>query len=618
MRYDREFLKPLVPLQNWPDGSLRKRTAALANTLIENALFISHIKAVYNAIPPSADPFEFLERALEGLGLTYPDKERDRQTVPGSGPVIVVSNHPFGAIDGMVLASFLASIRKDIKILANYFLSAIPELRPLFLPVDPFGSRGSVFKNRASVTKALRWIQEGGMLIVFPAGEVSHFSPKTRKVEDPIWSNTAARLVHLSHAPVLPAYFQGRNSLLFQTAGLVHPLLRTAMLPRELLKKRNTTVRFRIGDLIPYKTLSRIQKPSDLTNYLRFRTDLLGLGSEKKKKVIRLPKRRKVKGEALIPPPNPWALEREVQSLPNTQRLIENQDFAVYCARAHQIPKVLREIGRLREETFRAVGEGTGKSFDLDRFDNIYRHLFVWNTDEKEVVGAYRLGPTDEILPKHGKKGIYTYTLFKYRDPLLREMGPALEMGRTFVRIEYQKSYSPLLLLWKGIGHYVAEHPHYKTLFGAVSISNEYQSYSRQLIATFLKLNSFSTDLAKMVKPRRPFRGRDFKGSIQEKTKQWANDLDEISSWISAMEEDGKGVPILLKQYLKLGGKILAFNVDPAFGNALDGLILVDLTLTDPKVLKRYMGAEGFARFRRHQKASEETRANGPRSALGS
>jgi hypothetical protein len=197
-------------------------------------------------------------------------------------------------------------------------------------------------------------------------------------------------------------------------------------------------------------------------------------------------------------------------------------------------------------------------------------------------------------------------------------MGPALEMGRTFVRIEYQKSYSPLLLLWKGIGHYVAEHPHYKTLFGAVSISNEYQSYSRQLIATFLKLNSFSTDLAKMVKPRRPFRGRDFKGSIQEKTKQWANDLDEISSWISAMEEDGKGVPILLKQYLKLGGKILAFNVDSAFGNALDGLILVDLTLTDPKVLKRYMGAEGFARFRRHQKASEETRANGPRSALGS
>jgi hypothetical protein len=342
------------------------------------------------------------------------------------------------------------------------------------------------------------------------------------------------------------------------------------------------------------------------------------LGSEKKKKVIRLPKRRRVKVEALIPPPNPWALEREIQSLPNTLRLIENQDFAVYCARAHQIPKVLREIGRLREETFRAVGEGTGKAFDLDRFDNIYRHLFVWNTDKKQVVGAYRLGATDEILPKHGKKGIYTYTLFKYRDLLLREMGPALEMGRTFVRIEYQKNYSPLLLLWKGIGHYVAEHPHYKTLFGAVSISNEYQSYSRQLIATFLKLNSFSTDLAKMVKPRRPFRGRKIKGSIQEKTKQWGNDLDEISSWISAMEEDGKGVPILLKQYLKLGGKILAFNVDPAFGNALDGLILVNLTLTDSKVLKRYMGAEGFARFTRYQQVSEEARAPGPKSALGS
>jgi putative hemolysin len=518
----------------------------------------------------------------------------------------------------MVLASFLSLVRKDIKILANYFLSAIPELRPLFIPIDPFGSRSSISKNRMPLTKALRWVREGGMLIVFPAGEVSHFSPRTRKVEDPTWSNTAARLVHLSRSPVLPAYFRGRNSCLFQAAGFVHPLLRTAMLPRELLKKRDTKVQFRIGGLIPYKNLSRIQKPSDLTDYLRFRTDLLGKASKKRKKVIRFPKMRKINAKVLIQPHDPLALEKEVRCLPKNQRLIESQDFSVYFACADQIPKVLREIGRLREETFREVGEGTGKSFDLDRFDNIYLHLFVWNSDKKEVVGAYRIGPTDEILPKHGKKGIYTYTLFKYRNQLLKEIGPALELGRTFVRVEYQKNYSPLLLLWKGIGHYVGMNPHYKTLFGAVSISNDYNSYSRQIIATFLKLNSFSSDFSKMVRPRKPFRGRNLIDLIPKKTKQWGNNVDELSSWISIMEEDGKGLPILLKQYLKLGGKILAFNLDPTFGNALDGLILVDLTLTEPRVLKRYMGAEGFNRFRCYQQVSKEASAKGLKRAFGS
>jgi hypothetical protein len=289
-------------------------------------------------------------------------------------------------------------------------------------------------------------------------------------------------------------------------------------------------------------------------------------------------------------------MRKEVDSLPSGQKLISSNEFEVYYALAGQIPRLMKEIGRLREETFRMAGEGTGKAIDLDRFDNIYIHLFVWNRERNEVVGAYRLGASDEILAKHGKKGLYTQTLFRYHDRLLKEMGPALEMGRTFVRKEYQRSYSPLLLLWKGIGQYVVAHPRYRILFGAVSISNDYHSYSRRLMVAFLNMNRSLPDLGKMVKPRKPFRQKQVSGL------HWVNEdveegLDELSAWISGVEEDGKGVPILLKQYLKLGGKVLSFNVDKRFGNALDGLILVDLALTDHKILKRYMGDEGFNTF---------------------
>ena len=259
------------------------------------------------------------------------------------------------------------------------------------------------------------------------------------------------------------------------------------------------------------------------------------------------------------------------------------------------------------------AGEGTGNPIDLDRFDNIYTHLFVWNNVKNEVVGAYRLAPTDEILPKYGKKGLYTYTLFKFRDPFLVEIGPALEMGRTFVRREYQKNYSPLLLLWKGIGQYVVQHPRYKYLFGAVSISNDYQSYSRQLIAAFLKINNYSPELAKMIKPRNRFRQKRIVHLNSSLTDRHCSNIDELSSWVSRVEKDGKGVPVLLKQYLKLGGKVLSFNVDNDFGDVLDGLMLVNLTQTDPKLLKRYMGQDGLDRFLDYQLESDSEQWHVPK-----
>ena len=446
---------------------------------------------------------------------------------------------------------------------------------------------------------AVRWVGSGGMLVVLPAGEVSHFSWKRRRVEDPPWNPSVGRMVQLTKAPVLPVHFRGRNSALFQVAGLVHPRLRTAMLPRETIKKEGTRVQFKIGRLIPYDKLETLQNARRLTEYLRFRTDLLEMAEEG------VPNDRSSTGQLkfekktlpVARPSDRNVLIREVDAFPEEQRLLTTPQFSVYCAKSSQIPMMLREIGRLREQTFRRAKEGTGNAVDLDRFDNIYTHLFVWHNVNKELVGAYRLGPTLEILPKHGKKGLYTHTLFKYRSRLLQKIGPALELGRTFVRVEYQKDYAPLMLLWKGIGRYTARNPHYKTLFGAVSISGGYGHSSRRLMAAFLKMNEFSSEFSKMVKPRKPFRQHKEASLIKGKEGLHGNDLNELSSWISSIEEDGKGVPVLLKQYVKLGGKVLAFNVDRHFSDTLDGLMVVDLTRADHRVLKRYMGEEGFRKF---------------------
>ena len=595
----REHLRTLIPLEGLSGRPVKKTVMAGFNGLLEKILSVDEFKSIYHTLPPCTDPFQFLEHILDRLNIDIRLEGDASRAIPPTGPAIVVANHPFGGIDGIILASALSAIRRDIKILVNYFLLNIEELNPLFLPVDPFDGKGSASGNLASMRKAIRWVKAGGMLVVLPAGEVSHFSWRRRRVEDPAWSPSVGRMVHLTKAPVLPVYFRGRNSTLFQVAGLVHPRLRTAMLPRETVKKEGTRVRFKIGTLIPYKKLAAMKTAHDLTEYLRFRTYLLEMAEEGRPSGMPSKEGPKSEGRMtpIAAPAHKAVLTGEVASLPEDQRLLTSSRFSVYYAKSGQIPMLLREIGRLREETFRGVREGTGNAIDLDRFDNIYTHLFVWHHHNEQLVGAYRLGPTLEILPKHGKKGLYTHTLFKYRNRLLQKAGPALELGRTFIRVEYQKDYSPLMLLWKGIGQYVVRHPYYKTLFGAVSISNGYGHYSRQLMATFLKMNRFSSDLSKMVKPRNPLRRDKVVSFIRGKENLHGNDLDELSSWISSIEEDGKGVPILLKQYLKLGGQVLSFNVDRRFGDTLDGLMFADLTHTDHKVLKRYMGQEGFQKF---------------------
>jgi putative hemolysin len=300
---------------------------------------------------------------------------------------------------------------------------------------------------------------------------------------------------------------------------------------------------------------------------------------------------------AVIDAVPPRALRAEIEALPANQRLVECGDFHVYYASAHQLPRGLQEIGRLRELTFRAVGEGTGRCSDLDAFDPHYLHMFVWDVRRRAIAGAYRLGLVDEILARQGKRGLYTYSLFRYRTRLLHALNPAIELGRSFVCAEYQRTFAPLMLLWCGIGRFVARSPRYATLFGPVSISGRYAPASRRLIVDHLSRYSADSRLASQVTPRRPFREAG-PALASEVDAPACRTIDELSRRIAQIEPDGKGVPVLLRHYLRLGGRLLGFSIDASFANALDGLIMVDLRQIEPTMLKRYMGKSESATFR--------------------
>jgi putative hemolysin len=580
---------------------LRRKLFGMTRRSLERFFLLDQVNKIYRMVAESAGDGDFLENAMRVMGLTCEAAPEDIARVPASGPLVCVANHPFGGIEGVVLQALLRRVRPDVKIMANYLLGRMPEMRDLCFLVNPFGTESSFRDNIRPMKESLRWLRDGHVLAVFPAGEVSHLSLPHGNIRDPAWSRTIAGIIRKTEAPVLPVFIEGRNSALFQVLGLLHPRLRTAMLPRELLNKRNTCLRFRIGNVVPFARLARYADDAEMMDYLRLRTYILVNRGDPPAVPWRRP--RRAGRRRVVPvsgPLYPELLAEDVCLLPPESVLMETDEFAVHAARAPQLPHLLHEIGRLREITFRREGEGTGRAIDLDPFDQYYVHLIVWNRRKQELVGAYRVGKTDEILPRYGVRGLYTSTLFRYGRKLIDSMGPSLELGRSFVRPEYQRHYSALLHLWKGIGRMVTREPQYRHLFGPVSINNEYNTVSRQMLVAFLRANKFSVDWARYVRPRHPPRRprtHHWDARIFERT---ITDPDDMSELIAEIEKDQKGVPILLKQYLKIGGQLLGFNVDPDFSDVLDGLIWVDLLEISPKILARFLGRAEAERFLAH------------------
>ena len=542
-------------------------------------------------------PLEFVASMLRNLNVSYTVTRQDLERVPKTGPVVLVSNHPFGLLEGAILLDLLSKIRPDVKLLANSVLSALPELGDSLILVNPFGDAAS--HNRRGVRQVLDFLGHGGLLITFPAGEVSHLDFKQRAITDPAWNQNIARFIRHSGAKALPAFIPGANSLAFQLMGMVHPQLRTARLLHEFVNKQSRNVEVRFGNAVNAEHLESLSNDAQITSYLRCRSYILNSRGEraaleplrKAKQLVRKPRKAAIAG---APPLE--SLISEIDRLPASQRLIENGDLCVYRASSAQIPTLLEEIGRVRETTFRQVGEGTGLALDLDRFDRHYQQLFLWDHKTQKLAGGYRLARTSGILEAHGIRGLYTSELFRIDPSFFERIGPAIELGRSFVHPDYQRQYAPLLMLWRGIGAFVNQHADHPVLFGAVSISNDYQAVSRRLIVQYLEAQESEHELSRLVSARRPFRTKH-RGAPGEALSLLLQDTDELSSVTSDLEPDGKGIPVLLKQYLKLGGKLLGFNVDNAFSGTLDGLMLVDLRQTPASVRLRYLGKEGDAAF---------------------
>ncbi len=592
---------------------LGRPVARPVEAVLERVTGIRRVASLYASLRATDEATPLPERLLRRLKVTCRVSDADLEHIPRRGPAIVVVNHPFGILEGAVMATILAGVRTDVKFLANGVLAAIPEVRGMIIAVDPMGGSEATRGNPGGIRQAVRFLSEGGLLVVFPAGEVSHFQWSERRVADPRWNPSVARIVEMvarrtEALSVVPAYVEGANSAAFQAAGMLHPRLRTAMLARELLNKSGASVGVRIGAAIPAKKLLAIPTGIERTEYLRWRTYLLASRREFRahtSRPLRALRRRNSESPVVAAIPAD-ALAQDVAALGPEALLSRTGDLSAYVAPAGDIPAVLAEIGRLREVTFRAAGEGTGRSTDIDEFDARYLHLFVWNEAKREVVGAYRLCRVDEAASESGPRALYTATLFDYGREFLDRLGPALELGRSFVRAEYQRGFAPLLLLWKGIGKYVARNPRYRTLFGPVSISNQYQAISRELMVAYLERHASLRDWAGLVATRNPF--RPARHRTRERMPDAGFDIEDLSAAVADVEPSRAGVPVLLRQYLKLGGKLLGFNVDPKFANALDGLILVDLTRTEPRLLERYLGAAEAASFLAYQRGHHGTR----------
>lgn len=590
----------------------------VANDALHDLLLAPHLLP---GIPASAEKFipmqqqaTFLYRRLRSapedtrLGALLLEMRIDVRVqvsdldhIPAKGPLVAIANHPFGILDGVVMTELLSRVRSDIRVLTSASLAVIPELDPHCIFAETPAADLATNSSIKSPKQALDWLRDGGALVVFPARDVSQWDVRQGQVTDPVWSTSVANLLRETQAKALPVYFCGGNSVRFHLLGLIHPRLRTIFLMQEFFQQRGKNLEVRIGKPIPAELVSSMDNAEEATEYLRLRTYLLGYRG---RKPISLPAKFRAafphKRQQQISPEVPVQLvTADIDALPGDRLLVENADFSVYSARGSELPHLLDELGRLREITFRASGEGTGRSLDRDHFDDYYWHLLLWDKRKQEIAGAYRMGNTDEIIRAHGIKGLYTHTVFRYDERLFLKLGSALELGRSFVRLEYQRQYAPLLLLWKGIARFVASHPETPILFGAVSISKDYSSLSREMIVRYFQQRDDGREFAELIQPRTPFRAPKFRRWDCGPLCTAVRDLDELAEPISDIEEDGKGLPILIKQYFKLGGKLIAFNLDKKFSDVVDGLVIVDLRRTDPTMLERYMGKDGNAAFRR-------------------
>jgi putative hemolysin len=545
------------------------------------------INEIYNSAYDE-DPVAFINSILEHLDVKYELSAKELENIPESGAFITVSNHPFGGIEALMLLKVLFTRRSDFKAMANFLLQKIDPLKDFILPVNPFETKKEVKSSFSGIKDGLKYLREGHGIAIFPAGEVSTYQTETNLIVDREWQESALKFIKKAEVPVIPVYFHGTNSRWFHILGRVHPMLRTAKLASEMLNKRNKTFRLRIGKPISVKEQAEFKDIARYGRYLRARTYSLGSNLEAKRFYLNFSQRRIKKVMPIAKPLTPQILREEFEAIRKNHELFSYKNYSVLFTPTEHIPHIFEEIGRLREVTFRAAGEGTNKSTDIDEFDFYYHHLIVWDMDENRVVGAYRIGKGKEIFSLYGMKGFYISTLFRINKEFAPYLGDSLELGRSFIVEDYQRKPMPLFLLWKGLLTVLLQNTDYRYLIGPVSISNDFSRFSKSLIVEFIKAHYYDSDLARFIKPRKKFIVKyDKKIDSEIIIDNAESDINKVEKVVSDVES-GYKIPVLLKKYLEVKARIIGFNVDPDFNNCLDGLIMLDVYNVPPEFLKAF------------------------------
>jgi len=521
-------------------------------------------------------PQQFITQVLDALQVGYFVDDQELNNIPQTGPFITISNHAYGGIDGLLLLKIIPVARPDYKMLVNFLLTKLEPLRPYFLGVNPFETYKDVKSSFGGLKDAYVHLQGGHPIGIFPAGEVSTVKLQYKGVADKDWQHSILRFIKRSRVPVIPVYFDGHNSTLFHLLGVIHPVLRTIKLPSELFNKKGKIIKIRVGTPILIKEQEEFKDYAEYGKFLRMKTYALSIPFEQKKRqALVAPTGATL--EPVIDPVSIDSLSQEIHSIREEFMLFRIQNQSIFFAPTERIPYITTEIARLREITYRMVGEGTNKSFDLDHFDQYFGQLFIWDEEEKKIVGGYRVGKGRQLLDKFGIAGFYISTLFQIDPDFSAVLSVSIELGRSFIIKEYQKKTLSLFMLWKGILYLLLKNPEYRYLIGPVSMSNEFLDVSKALAVEFLKAHYYNSDFAEYIHPNKPFTSK-IPGKINKQLflKYVGKDLSRLDRFIQNIDPVYK-TPVLFKKYLSVNAEIIGFNVDPLFNNCLDALTILDL-----------------------------------------
>lgn len=521
---------------------------------------------------PSLAGLDFIEQVLHHFSFGFNLCDDELENIPSQGPAIVVANHPIGSLDGLALISLVSRVRSDVKIVANQLLCQLKPLAPLLLGVDNMHGK----TQRQQISDMHSHLAAGGCMIVFPSGEVSRLY--MHGIRDGQWSGGFLKLAQQFRAPIVPVFMGGHNSLLFYLMSYVYKPLSTLLLVREMFQQTGHQIPIRIGKKIPVHEWSSLPVSRKTLTKL-FRKHLYRIGRGKSGILTT--------ETAIALPEDRVRLKKMVEQSEHLGSLPDGKQIYLYRKSAQDSSTVLKELGRLREIAFRAVGEGTGHRRDLDHYDDDYLHLILWDCQELEIVGAYRLAPTQEVITQRGLSGLYTHELFQYTNAMQPFFEAGIELGRSFIQPRYWGKRS-LDYLWIGIGAFLARHPEYRYLFGPVSMSESLPPHARELLVLFYR--KYFASRWSLAQPRRPYRGgasaSPFSGD------DYSQDLVTLKAMLDNL---GCGIPTLYKQYTELcepgGVQFLAFGVDPAFGNCIDGLVLVDVSKIKAHKRDRYINS---------------------------